>query len=137
MYLKSKKFNDGETFINIKKIKKSKKFIILFIFKKNVNDSIIDILFTSEILKRNFPSSKIILFSPYLFYSRQEKITKKYSSIAFKLIINLLKISGVEKIVTFDLHSPSLIDYTNIKIKNFSLIKLIYKNIIKKKKNTQ
>lgn len=71
------------------------------------DDNFLSLILLADTLKRN-GAGKIILFSPYLAYGRQLEPGKRESS-ASELLLKCLSASGIDKVVTVDLHNESLI----------------------------
>lgn len=128
--VKKKYFNNKESYVEIKNIKK-KKIFFLICFSKNINNEIIEMLMVLYILKK----ISITICLPYFPYCRQDKKKKKIKNcLSFQFIIFLLKNFNIKKIITFDIHTNILFNSYGIKFKNIKTISFI-KKIIKKYKN--
>ncbi len=101
------KFKDGEIYTNIKDKVRNKDVYIMPGASSNVNDNIMEVFLKTDAAKRA-GAKKVVAIMPYFSYSRQEKKMEAGEPIAAKLHMDLLERSGVDEIITTDLHSPAI-----------------------------
>lgn len=118
-----KKFADDELFLKINTNTAHKTVFIFQTLSKPANDNLIELLLMADAL-RNQNTRKIIACIPYLGYSRQDRLTEVGTPISAKLIAQLIRSAGIQKVITLDLHSPNLIDFFEIPVLNISPIAL-------------
>ena len=73
----------------------------------SVNDSIMELLLMIDALKRA-SAGRITAVVPYYGYAKQDKKTKGREPISAKVVANLLKVAGVKRMVTMDLHAAQI-----------------------------
>lgn len=102
-----------------------------------LNGQIFKLLSLVDLIKK-IGATKIILIIPYLPYSRQDKTTCKKFIGLISLEGNLFKSSGINELITFDLHDPSIKEFFPIKIHEILLNNFwadFFKNKIKEDLN--
>ncbi len=102
-----KKFKNGETYVNITGNVSGKDVYIMPAGGNNVNDNLIETYLKADAAKRA-GAGRVIAVLPSFDYARQEKRTEKGEPIAARLNMDLLKTSGVDQIITADLHTPAI-----------------------------
>ncbi|MGX7589691.1 ribose-phosphate diphosphokinase [Candidatus Vidania fulgoroideorum] len=129
-YLDIRSYSDGEIYLNLTgNFYKKNVFIFKNIYSP-VNSDLIEALFTINYFKSNYAKS-VILVSPYLGYSRQDKLEECSNFIPSKLISRLFKSSGLDYLITIDIHSQQVASYYDFPIINVKTTSLI-SNLISK-----
>ncbi len=95
------------------------------------NDSLLKLQIVCDVLKRN-KVKKIILFSPFLPYMRQDKFFNLKLSSGAKLIIDIINYSGIQEVITYDLHNKDIESHFKCKLKNLSMIPIFIQDIKQK-----
>ena len=85
----------------------------------NVNDTIIELLFTLDIVKNCNPKSINVLLT-YMGYSRQDRVENINESFSAKIIANLLSLPYISKIFTIDIHAQQTLGSFNVPTINIS-----------------
>ncbi len=117
-------FLNNETCIELKESVRGSKIILLQGFTKNINNQIIETLLIIDALKRA-GSKQIILITPLLPYSRQDRKHMRGVPISAKVICDIFS-KNVNQIITFDLHANQIQGFiNNIAIENLSLFPYI------------
>ena len=106
-------FADGEMLVKSSKTVRNKKVYI--ICSIDSHDALMELLLFVDSLKRA-SASKIVVISTYMAYSRQDRKASQREPIGAKLIAKLLETAGVDKIITFDLHNPSIQGFYDIPV---------------------
>ncbi len=75
-----------------------------------VNDNLVELLLLSD-AARAAGAKHITAIIPYLGYGRQDKAYCAYGSAAAKLIANMIKLSGIQHVITLDLHSQRCAEF--------------------------
>lgn len=125
-----KKFPDGESYLRLKKSFLEKEVIIIQTLYPQ-NDSIVELLFLLDLVNE-FQPRNISLVIPYFAYARQHKRYRKWEAISSKTLAKLIQAFKVNKLITFDLHSTSVINFFDIKVINLTATELIAKYFLKK-----
>ena len=126
-------FADGELFIKICDSVKNKHVYVFQSTCPPVNENLMELLMTIDILKRSLAKS-ITVVCPYYGYARQDRLLSKNESFAAKLVSNLLEKSGADNIYLLDPHSSQIQGFFNVPNEIVSGINFLI-NEIKKKNN--
>ncbi len=103
-----KHFKNGETYVNIDGKIRGKDVYIMPASGDNVNENLMETYLKADAAKRA-GAEKVIAVMPSFYYARQEKRASGLNEpIAARLNMDLLKASGVDEIITVDLHSASI-----------------------------
>jgi len=124
------KFASGEFGIDIQESIKGEHVFLISNTFPDIHESLIEIFLLLEEIKKS-GASKITLVLPYFAYARQDKSDGAFSG--FSTISNIFQNIGINKIITFDIHSHSAKEIYGQKLENITSIRLI-KEFIKKKK---
>ncbi len=124
-----KKFLDGEIYQSTKESVRGKDIFIIQSTSSPVNDNYMKIFMLADLLKRASAKS-IVAIIPYFGYSRQEKISiSKREPITASLVANLLEVSGVQHLITFDIHAPQIQGFFHIPTDNVRSLQFLIKYI--------
>lgn len=102
-----KNFANGETYVNITGDVRGKDVYIMPAGGEKVNDNLMETYLKADAAKRA-GADRVIAVLPSFDYARQEKRMEKGEPIAARLNMDLLKTSGVDEIITTDLHTPAI-----------------------------
>ena len=125
-----KKFKNGETYINIAGSVRGKDVYLMPSGGSNVNDNLMETYLKADAAKRS-GAKKVIAVMPNFDYARQEKRMEKGEPIAARLNMDLLKTSGVDEIITADLHTPAIEGFApnNMRITHLESLPIMKKYI--------
>ena len=90
----------------------------------SINDVIIETLLIVDALKRS-SAAQIILFMPHFPYARQDKKDKPRCPISGRVMANLIENTGVDRLITMDLHASQIAGFFNIPVDNLYTVKLM------------
>ena len=108
------KFNNGEIQVMINESVRGKDiFIVQPTCGPVVNDNVMELLIMADAFRRA-SAKTVTAVVPYYAYSRQERKSRGREPISAKLMADLMVASGITRIVTVDLHAPSIQGFTNI-----------------------
>ena len=119
---------DSETILEIKESIRDKHIFIVQSKTSDVNDSLMELLIMIHTCKLA-SARRITAVMPYFPYSRQDQKKKGRTPITAKLLANLLERSGVDQVITMDLHSPQIQGFFNIPVDNLFAEPMIIKHI--------
>ena len=102
-----KKFANGETYVNIAGNVRNKDVYLMPVGGSSVNDNLMETYLKADAAKRA-GAERVIAVMPSFDYARQERKTEPGEAIAAKLNMDLLKASGVDEIITTDLHAAAI-----------------------------
>ncbi len=131
--LELKRFLDGEIYIRLKESVRGKEVFIVQSTANNVNDSLMEILILTDSLKRS-SAKEVTAIIPYFGYARQDRLNKGREAITSKLVAKLIESSGIDRVVTFDIHANQIQGFFNIPTDNIKTIRFL-SNEIKKNIN--
>jgi ribose-phosphate pyrophosphokinase len=109
------KFSDGEISVSIWESVRGKDCFILQSTCDPVNDNLMELLIMADALKRASAAS-INAVIPYYGYARQDRKAKARDPITAKLVANLLMASGIDRVITMDLHANQIQGYFDIPV---------------------
>lgn len=102
-----KKFANGETYINIKGDMRNKDVYLMPTIGHNINDNLMETYLKADAAKR-MGANRIVAILPNFPYGRQERRTELGEPISARLNLALLHVSGVDEVITTDLHAAAL-----------------------------
>lgn len=111
------RFSDGEISLQIGESVRGKEIFIVQSTSAPVNDNLMEILIMCDALKRSSANS-ITAVIPYFGYARQDRKAAPRVPITAKLVANLLQSSGVNRIITMDLHAGQIQGFFDIPVDN-------------------
>ncbi len=127
-------FSDGEMLVKSSETVRNKKvYVICSLFS---HDSIIELLLFIDSLKRA-SAGNIVVISTYMSYSRQDRKASQREPIGAKLIARLLETSGVNKLITFDLHNPSIQGFYDIPVDDLRWMYPLTQYLLKEEKKAK
>ncbi|MEI7709428.1 MAG: ribose-phosphate diphosphokinase [bacterium] len=99
-----KRFPDVESYVQIPNLEslRNKKVVIYQRLYPKPNRRILELMFILSSIKK--VTKDIELFVPYLPYARQDRENKKGEVVSADVLCEMLKTSGVKKLITYDCH---------------------------------
>ena len=102
------------------------------------NDYLMEIYILAKTLKRS-DAKTINLIVPFFPYSREDKKDSPRGAISARDIADMFEFAGINRVITFDLHSPQIQGFFQIPCDNlfttYTIVDYIRKHIFKKYKN--
>lgn len=106
-------FPSGESYCQFKEnIRGSDVFLIQSI-SYPANEHLMQLLIMADAARRA-SADRITAVVPYFGYARQDRKDKSRVPISAKLVLDLFEASGIDRVVTMDLHSPQVGGFTNL-----------------------
>ena len=102
-----KKFANGETYVNIQKDVRNTDVYIMPSVGNNTNDNLMETYLKADAAKR-MGAHRIIAILPNFPYARQERKVEPGEPISASLNMILLHASGVDEVITSDLHAAAI-----------------------------
>ncbi|WP_405343613.1 ribose-phosphate pyrophosphokinase, partial [Ruminococcus sp.] len=109
------KFSDGEISVSIWESVRGKDCFILQSTNDPVNDHLMELLIMTDALKRASCNS-VTAVMPYYGYARQDRKAKARDPITAKLVANMITASGIDRVITMDLHAEQEQGYFDIPV---------------------
>ena len=107
------KFANDNSFVQLKESVRGKDVYIVQTTQPPVNERIMELLMFVETAKRA-GAKKVTAVLPYFIYSRSDKKDQSRVPVTAKLMANILEASGVDHVLTCDLHNAAIQAYFNI-----------------------
>jgi len=117
-------FSNGNLSVEILENVREKDVFVLQSFTEPVNRNIIELFITMDAL-RSASAKRITAVIPYFSYSRSDKKDAPRISIAGRLMADLIKKSGANRLLTMDLHSDSVHGFFSMPVDHLTAIPII------------
>ncbi|SNR56337.1 ribose-phosphate pyrophosphokinase [Paracoccus sediminis] len=111
------RFNDQEIFVEVFENVRGEDMYIIQPTSNPANDNLMELLIMSDALKRS-SAARITAVIPYFGYARQDRRAKARTPISAKLVANLLTESGIDRVLTLDLHAAQIQGFFDIPVDN-------------------
>ncbi|WGH79245.1 ribose-phosphate pyrophosphokinase [Jannaschia ovalis] len=111
------RFNDQEIFVEVFENVRGEDMFIVQSTSNPANDNLMELLIITDALRRS-SASRITAVIPYFGYARQDRRSKARTPISAKLVANLIAGSGVERVLTMDLHAAQIQGFFDIPVDN-------------------
>lgn len=129
--IKLSRFKSGEIYCLYEESVRNMDVFIVQTFSHPINEHFVELLVMIDAAKRASARS-INLIMPYYGYSRQERKSAPREPISAKMLADLLTFSGVQRVVTIDLHAPAIQGFFNIPVDHLTALDLISEYIKEK-----
>ena len=107
------RFPSGETYCQFKENIRGCDVFLIQGFTIPANENLMELLVMADAARRA-SAERITAVIPYFGYSRQDRKDKSRVPITARLVMDLLQASGIDRVVTMDLHSPQVGGFTNL-----------------------
>ena len=117
-------FSDGEIQVNIGESVRGCDVFVIQSIQDPVNENFMELEIVLDALHR--ASAHVInVVVPYLAYSRSDTKTRSREPITAKLVANLLQLTGMDRLITVDLHASQIQGFYNIPVDHLHAIPLL------------
>lgn len=123
-------FPDGETFVKINDNIRGRDVFIVQPTCPPTNQNIMELLIMVDAARRA-SADRITAVIPFFGYARQDRKDQPRVPITAKLVANLLVASGVERVLTMDLHAQQLQGFFDIPVDHLYALPVMVKHIRK------
>ena len=112
------KFSDGEISVEINENVRGKDVFIIQPTSEPTNSNLMELLFMADALRRA-SAARITAVIPYFGYARQDRrVRSSRVPISAKLVADMIAKSGVDRVLTVDLHSEQIQGFFDISVDN-------------------
>jgi ribose-phosphate pyrophosphokinase len=125
--LHSQKFSDGEVFVRYEESIRGRSIFI--IAQVNMPYENLFELFMAIDAARRASAKEIIVVTPYLPHSRQERKDSERTSISSRVVADFLQQSGADRVMTIDLHTSSIEGFFKIPVDHLDTSNIFTKHI--------
>jgi ribose-phosphate pyrophosphokinase len=126
--LKVNRFSDGEIQVEILENVRKQEIFVLQSTCYPVNDHLVELLLLIDAFKRS-SASRITAVIPYFGYARQDKKVSPRVPISAKMVADLLENTGVDRVITMDLHAGQIQGFFSVPVDNLYASPIIIDDI--------
>jgi len=126
--LKVNRFSDGETQVEIHENVRRREVYVIQSTCKPVNDNLVELLLLIDAFRRS-SAARVTAVIPYFGYARQDKKVAPRVPISAKVVAALLERTGVDRIITMDLHAGQIQGFFNVPVDNLYAAPIIIDDI--------
>ncbi len=119
-----KRFPDGESRIRFEDSIENEEVLIVQTTGPPQNENLVHLLLMADNAK-DMGAKSIVVAVPYFAYARQDKRFRPGEVFSVKTIVELLKVCGVNGIVTVNSHNPAVLGQLGLPIEDLSAIGLL------------
>ncbi len=112
-----KRFADQEIFVEILENVRGEDVFVVQSTSYPANDNLMELLIIADALRRS-SAKRITAVLPYFGYARQDRRSSGRTPISAKLVANLITHSGVDRVLTLDLHAGQIQGFFDIPTDN-------------------
>lgn len=123
--LKLEKFANGETYAKYdESVRGDEVFLIQSIAGKGINDLLMELLVATDAAKRASAAS-VTAVIPHYAYARQDRKADSREPITARLVANLLEASGIDRVITLDLHQGQIQGFFDVPVTHLTALYLL------------
>lgn len=122
------RFADGEVRPYIQEDVCGKHVVFTHPLYPEIPDKLIQFLLIVDAIKRGKPKS-ITAVIPYLPYLRQSRVHRKGEPLSAKVLAHLLSTSGIDRVITIDVHNLSVLAFFSVPILHLSAMPLLAREV--------
>jgi ribose-phosphate pyrophosphokinase len=123
-----RRFADMEIFVEIQENVRGKDTFIVQSTSFPANDHLMELLIMTDALRRS-SARRITAVVPYFGYARQDRRSVGRTPISAKLVANLIAGSGVDRVLTVDLHAGQIQGFFDIPTDNLFAAPVMVRDI--------
>lgn len=123
-----KRFADEEVFVEIHENVRGEDVFVLQPTSYPTNDNLMELLVVVDALRRS-SARRITAVMPYFGYARQDRKSAPRTPISAKLVANLITVSGVNRVLTLDLHAGQIQGFFDIPTDNLTAAPVMVRDI--------
>jgi len=122
--LEISRFSNDNLFVQIGESVREKDVFVVQSFTEPVSDHVLELMIVLDAL-RSASARRITAVIPYFSYSRSDKKDAPRISIAARLMADLLKTAGANRVLTMDLHADSVHGFFSVPVDHLTAIPLL------------
>lgn len=111
------RFASNDIYVRLEDSVRGQEVFVVQTCTQNINEDYMELFLLCDTLKRSF-ASKVHVILPYYGYARQDRIALPRETISAKLMADLLVTSGVDHLITVNLHSAQIQGFFDIPVDN-------------------
>ena len=118
--IKVKYFNDGESYLKINGSVKNQEVLLIQNTSPPQEKNLIELLLIASTLKE-LGADKVHSIVPYLCYARSDRRRLEGEVTAHQITLDLIYKSGIDSLITTNVHNPNVFLKTNEKLKKYNI----------------
>ena len=122
--LEVSRFSNGNLLVRILENVRERDVFVIQSFAEPVSDNIMELFITMDAL-RSASARRITAVIPYYSYARSDKKDAPRISIAGRLMADLIKTAGADRVLTVDLHADSVHGFFSVPVDHLTAMPLI------------
>lgn len=126
--LEISRFSNDNLFVKIRRNVRERDVFVVQSFSEPVNDHIVELFIIMDAL-RSASARRITAVIPYFSYARSDKKDAPRISITGRLMADLLKTAGADRVLTVDLHSDAVHGFFSMPVDHLTAIPLLAEEI--------
>jgi ribose-phosphate pyrophosphokinase len=126
-----KVFPDGESYVRLEGEVKGEDAVVVQTTSPPQDTRLIQLALIADAAKRN-DAKRVLAVVPYLAYARQDKVFLKGEAISIEAIARMLKVAGVDRLITVNVHQAKVLAKFPFPAKTVSAIPLLAEYFKKK-----
>lgn len=126
------RFSDGESFVEIGENVRGVDAFVIQSTSTPANDNVMELLIMVDALRRASAGS-ITAVIPYYGYARQDRKVAARTPITSKLVADLIQTSGVNRVVSVDLHAGQIQGFFNIPFDHLFALPVFLEDYLRKR----
>ncbi|MBX2800451.1 MAG: ribose-phosphate pyrophosphokinase [Myxococcales bacterium] len=111
------RFSDGEVRVEVKANVRGRDVFLVQSTCSPANDSLMELLIMAEACRRS-SAGRVTAVMPYFGYARQDRKVQPRAPITAKLVASLIQTSGIDRILTMDLHAGQIQGFFDVPVDN-------------------
>ena len=112
------RFSDGEVMVDVTDNVRGHDIYVVQSICAPSNDNLMELLLIADAMRRA-SAARITAVIPYMGYARQDRRTRSSRvPISAKLVANMIAVSGVQRVLTVDLHADQIQGFFDIPLDN-------------------
>lgn len=115
------RFSNGEIYVRFQQSVRGGDVYLIQTLSNHVNDALMELLIMVDAAKRA-SADAITVVIPHYGYARQDKKTKAREPIAAKLVADLLRVAGIDRLVAVDLHAGSIQGFFDVPVDHLTAV---------------
>ncbi len=122
--VKLSQFSDGEIYVKYLESVRGADVFVLQTLWAPVNKNLMELLIMADALKRA-SAKKVSAVIPHYGYARQDKKTTSREPITAKLVADLLSVTGIDRVVTMDLHAGQIQGFFDVPVDHLTALPIL------------
>lgn len=129
--IKLSRFPSGENYARVNENVRGRSVFVVQTGTSSINEDLMELFIIIDAMKRASAKS-VTAVIPHMPYARQDRKAASREPISARLIADLLTVSGVNRVITMDLHSDQIQGFFSIPVDHLTALPL-FANYIKSK----